>query len=60
MPFGAMIEVTIQVLQQIFNVKTQRSVGEGLYSKVCLISHTMHIDYKWNILLLDLDCHLKS
>jgi hypothetical protein len=55
-----MIEITIQALQQIFNVKNQKLVAKGLYYKVCLMNHIMHTNNKWKILLLDMDYHPKS
>jgi len=56
-PFRAMTKITIKELQQLFNVKNQRLVSKCLYRKISSMCHTMHINNKWNILPLDLECH---
>jgi hypothetical protein len=55
--FGVMANFVIQTLQKNSMWKNQRHVWKGLYCKIFLMNHIMHIDDKCNIVTLDLNYH---
>ncbi len=57
--FGTMGKQTYKHYKT-FNVKHQKKVWKGLYHQISLMSHTMHISDKWNILSWDLNCNSRS
>jgi hypothetical protein len=52
-----MAKVVIQTLQKNSMWKNQRHVWKGLYCKIFLMNHMMHINDKCNIITLDLNYH---